>query len=153
MDPRGPSLIRLRISARGPLCFPHPSVRPCDLPSVPTSTTPTLRVCLLFCSNCSNNLMRALIKIRFFTCIDFKPVRQSVSLFSRTSQYKKEKKKEKKEKKKKKKKKKKKNKLQRVICNQKHPFWAAEPKGTMSYRTEGGISVRPNKRASVRPIP
>ena len=27
MDPRGPSLIRQRISGRGPLCFPHPSVR------------------------------------------------------------------------------------------------------------------------------
>ena len=23
------------------------------------------------------------------------------------------------------------------------PFWAADPKGTMSYRTKGGISVRP----------
>ncbi len=24
-------------------------------------------------------------------------------------------------------------------------FWAADPKGTMSYRTEGGMSVRPSK--------
>ena len=30
-------------------------------------------------------------------------------------------------------------------------FWAADPKGTMSYRTEGGISVRPSERASKRP--
>ena len=34
-------------------------------------------------------------------------------------------------------------------------FWPADPKGTMSYRTEGGISVRPsertNERASERP--
>ena len=41
------------------------------------------------------------------------------------------------------------------------PFWAADPKGTMFYRTEGGISVRPNerpnerlnKRTSDRPVP
>ena len=25
------------------------------------------------------------------------------------------------------------------------PFWAADPKGMMSYRTEGGMSVRPSK--------
>ena len=30
------------------------------------------------------------------------------------------------------------------------PFWAADPKGTMSYRTEGGISVRLNVRANER---
>ena len=30
------------------------------------------------------------------------------------------------------------------------PFWAADPKGTMSYRTEGGISVRPSVRPSER---
>ena len=30
------------------------------------------------------------------------------------------------------------------------PFWAADPKGTMSYRTQGGISVRPSVRTSVR---
>ena len=34
----------------------------------------------------------------------------------------------------------------------KYGFWAGDPKETMSYRTEGGISirpsVRPNKRAS-----
>ena len=29
-------------------------------------------------------------------------------------------------------------------------FWAADLKGTMSYRTEGGISVRPSERVSVR---
>ena len=29
-------------------------------------------------------------------------------------------------------------------------FWAADPKGTMSYRTEGEISVRPDKRTSER---
>ena len=31
------------------------------------------------------------------------------------------------------------------------PFWAADPKGTISYRTEGGISVHPSERASERP--
>ena len=30
-------------------------------------------------------------------------------------------------------------------------FWAADPKGTMSYRTQGGISVRPSVRPSVPP--
>ena len=28
------------------------------------------------------------------------------------------------------------------------PFWAVDPKGTMSYWTEGGISVRPSERTS-----
>ena len=31
-------------------------------------------------------------------------------------------------------------------------FWAADPKGTMSYRTEGEFpSVRPNERPNERP--
>ena len=32
------------------------------------------------------------------------------------------------------------------------PFWAADPKGTMSHRTEGEFpSVRPNERPNERP--
>ena len=35
--------------------------------------------------------------------------------------------------------------------NQSAPFWAADPKGTISYRTKGGISVHPSERTSERP--
>ena len=34
--------------------------------------------------------------------------------------------------------------------NSSSSFWAADPKGTMSYRTEGGFSVRPSVRPNER---
>ena len=39
--------------------------------------------------------------------------------------------------------------IREIISGSKNhfPFWAADPKGTMSYRTEGRTSVRPSERA------
>ena len=41
------------------------------------------------------------------------------------------------------------------LLSKTYPFWAADPKGTMSYRTEGGIYVRPSVggRSSLRGEP